>query len=503
MKKKTHEEYVAELKEKNPNIEVVGEYKNAKTKIMHHCLIHDVYWPVLPSNALAGKGCKECLKDKNRKKLLKSHDEYVEQVKKINQNIIVLEQYINSQIPILHKCTKHNIEWKALPGNILSGQGCIECGKEKYHEKRCKKNKDYIDELSIKNINVVPLEEYINARTPILHKCIKHNVAWKVTPGDVLAGHGCPKCHKERIGHSNKISHAKYVEVVAINNPDIEVVDEYINIRTPITHRCKIHNIEWKSPPASILLGSGCSECKIERISDHTRLTDREYIERLHKVNPNILVVGKYINIKTPIAHKCLVHDIEWITTPGSVLQGTGCPKCGIEKISAKNRKSHEQYISEVKEKNPSIIVLEEYVDINIPILHKCSIDGCEWKASPNSILRGAGCPQCHESRMERITRIWLESHQIKFERNKKFDGCIDKKQLSYDFYLPFYNTNIECQGMQHYKPVEYFGGNDSFLVQQRHDKIKREYCFNNNIRLLEIAYYEDINETLNNFLLN
>ena len=32
-KKKTHEEYVAELAIKNPNVEVVGEYINAKTKL--------------------------------------------------------------------------------------------------------------------------------------------------------------------------------------------------------------------------------------------------------------------------------------------------------------------------------------------------------------------------------------------------------------------------------------------------------------------------------------
>ena len=38
MKKKTHEEYVEELKVRNPTVEVVGRYIDAKTKIMHHCL---------------------------------------------------------------------------------------------------------------------------------------------------------------------------------------------------------------------------------------------------------------------------------------------------------------------------------------------------------------------------------------------------------------------------------------------------------------------------------
>ena len=58
--KKTHEEYVAELSIKNPTVEVVEKYITAKTKIMHHCLIHDVYWKTEPRLVLSGHGCSEC-----------------------------------------------------------------------------------------------------------------------------------------------------------------------------------------------------------------------------------------------------------------------------------------------------------------------------------------------------------------------------------------------------------------------------------------------------------
>ena len=65
--KKTHEEYVNEVFLVNPNIEVVGEYIDAKTKILHRCLIHDVEWMVSPTNILSGKGCPECAKQKRKK----------------------------------------------------------------------------------------------------------------------------------------------------------------------------------------------------------------------------------------------------------------------------------------------------------------------------------------------------------------------------------------------------------------------------------------------------
>jgi len=45
------------------------------------------------------------------------------------------------------------------------------------------------------------------------------------------------------------------------------------------------------------------------------------------------------------------------------------------------------------------------------------------------------------------------------------------------DFYIPEYNIGIECQGLQHYKPVEVFGGEEQFLKRLELDKKKKELC--------------------------
>ena len=119
----------------------------------------------------------------------------------------------------------------------------------------------------------------------------------------------------------------------------------------------------------------------------------------------------------------------------------------------------------------------------------------------PNSLLSGKGCPICSESHGERNARKWFEEHKIRYVSQKVFDDCKDKKVLPFDFYLPDYNICIEYQGEQHYRPIEYFGGEEQFKTQYKHDKIKRDYCKNNNIRLLEIPYWENVEETLNNFL--
>ena len=58
----------------------------------------------------------------------------------------------------------------------------------------------------------------------------------------------------------------------------------------------------------------------------------------------------------------------------------------------------------------------------------------------------------------------------------------------------------IEFQGAQHYKVIEYFGGEEQFKKQVRYDNIKRAYCKNHNIKLIEIPYnYTDLDIYLNN----
>lgn len=174
---------------------------------------------------------------------------------------------------------------------------------------------------------------------------------------------------------------------------------------------------------------------------------------------------------------------------------------CGIERRSEKRRRTQEQYIEDVHSVNPYIDVVGEYIDNMTPISHKCKIDGNIWTARPNDILNGKGCPQCNESHGERCVRLWLDNLGVSYVREKTFDDCRNIKPLPFDFYLPDYNICIEYQGRQHYEPVDYFGGEEQFKAQQHNDNIKKEYCDSNNIKLLCIPYYEDVDEQLNNFL--
>ena len=52
-------------------------------------------------------------------------------------------------------------------------------------------------------------------------------------------------------------------------------------------------------------------------------------------------------------------------------------------------------------------------------------------------------------------------------------------------FYLPEYNIFIECQGRQHFLPVDAFGGEKGFESTKIRDKIKLQKCIDNNIKPL------------------
>lgn len=107
----------------------------------------------------------------------------------------------------------------------------------------------------------------------------------------------------------------------------------------------------------------------------------------------------------------------------------------------------------------------------------------------------------CINSKGELIISQILTKNNIPFSSQYKFNDLVSKKgnKLKFDFAI-FKNNALYCliefQGEQHYKIIEHWGGEEAFLERQYNDKLKREYCELNNIRLIEISYKQlkDIN---------
>ncbi len=85
----------------------------------------------------------------------------------------------------------------------------------------------------------------------------------------------------------------------------------------------------------------------------------------------------------------------------------------------------------------------------------------------------------------------YLRKENIIFNKEKTFDDLIYIGNLRFDFYIPKQKIAIEFDGIQHYKTVGYFGGNDGFIETQKRDKLKDVYCKEKNIKLIRIPYFE------------
>lgn len=125
------------------------------------------------------------------------------------------------------------------------------------------------------------------------------------------------------------------------------------------------------------------------------RKTQEEFEKEVSLASPNIKVIGKYININTKIQFKCLIHDFEFDAFPQNVLRGHGCRKCGNEKQSKKQTKSHDKFIKDIIKINPNIEVIGQYVNMDTKVQVQCLIDGYIWNADPRKLYRGVQCAVC------------------------------------------------------------------------------------------------------------
>ena len=105
---------------------------------------------------------------------------------------------------------------------------------------------------------------------------------------------------------------------------------------------------------------------------------------------------------------------------------------------------------------------------------------------TPKCHLEGRGCFKCNQSWMEREICSLLDKNNIKYEQEKTFEWLKRESfNLFLDFYLPDYNIAIECQGEQHFKPIDFYGGEKKFERVIENDLLKINLCNEHNIKIL------------------
>lgn len=295
--------------------------------------------------------------------------------------------------------------------------------------RRRKTHEEYVRELKEKGIQAEPLEKYTTSKKPIKHLWKACGHVTEVIPSSVLRGRGCGKCPS-----NSKKTHPQYVEELRSKGIQVEVLEPYVNNRTKIKHLWKACGHVTKIRPDCVLGGQGCGRCTKE----------------------NFVKAGSK----------------------------------ELEKRRLKAAKELDERVAELHGAKVRRDLSTPYITDKTKISWFCD-KGHQWEARPTNIKQGQGCPQCATSHLkgEAFTRELLEEYGIDFQTQKKFPDLKRIDRLSYDFFIPSMGILIECQGEQHYKPVNFMGGAERFDIQQERDQLKREYAWENGYYLLEISY--------------
>ena len=273
---------------------------------------------------------------------------------------------------------------------------------------------------------------------------------------------------------------------------------EFKNLYTKIKIICPKHGM-FEQRPNTHLKGHGCKKCFIETDTLRKYMYQEQFIKRCKQLFPNYdysKTIYKGTHYKVNVI--CPKHGL-FTAWASNLLAGHGCSKCY-------SRPSTKESFIEAAIKihgNKYDYSKVEYRNNNTKVEIICPKHGSFW-STPGNHLSGKGCLKCQSSKGEKRIREILKEKDINFIEQKRFKDCKFKNPLPFDFYLPEYNICIEYQGEQHYLPIK--RGKQSLKEAilklqyvQNNDKIKREYCIKNNIKLLEITYKDDIQAVLNN----
>lgn len=107
-----------------------------------------------------------------------------------------------------------------------------------------------------------------------------------------------------------------------------------------------------------------------------------------------------------------------------------------------------------------------------------------------SGLIKSCGCVSRPYS--EQFMEEYLNKYNIDYICQYFFDDLIGLGNLPLKFDFAIFKNNklfclIELNGLQHYKPVKYFGGNEEFKKRVHYDNLKINYCKANNIKLIII----------------
>lgn len=407
---------------------------------------------------------------------------------KYDYSLILNVSSKKEKVPII--CPKHGVFYRNYNVFVTEQKGCPQCRPPRHRwtqeEVVGKIHEFWGDKYDTSKV------EFHNCNQKLTLLCKEHG-EFKIDFVHILRHQGCPKCAKIKqakslrrniddvIHEANLIHNGKY---------DYSLIKDYKNDRTKYPIVCPIHGVFYQTFNNHIHAKQGCPLCGRIQCDESRKTTFQKFIEQAALVHNNkyeYLEQG-FLDTQSYVSIICPTHG-EFQQKASNHLNGQGCPLCSRIESTNKLRLTKEEFIEKAKSKHGDKYDYSqtEYTKMSDKVTIICKTHVAFTQCANNHIV-GNGCPRCKESSMEREIGEMLTAENIQFIHHYKPIFLLGQHL---DYYLPDYSIAIECQGGQHFYPVDYFGGEEGFAATKERDKKKLVACAKKGIEILYYANYQ------------
>lgn len=282
--------------------------------------------------------------------------------------------------------------------------------------KKAKTHEQFVNEVKSKYPDFEVLSFYINNKTSVKIHDTKCGYEWSILPRDLLRSsrkEACPNCYRLNLSIKRATPLDAVIAEIEEKYPGLfEYITGYINKGLKCWWRCKICGNEWETSPHDILAGHGCPICKRKKANQKLITSLEKFLIQLKEIwGDKIEYIEGYIKMSTKCKFRCTTCGHIWETTPSSLLQYHGCPKCGYKIVSNKLKTSLEDFLQKLKEIwNGLIEYIEGYESFSKKCKFRCTVCGHEWYATPDKIInQRKGCYECWKVKMSKEKIIPLD----------------------------------------------------------------------------------------------
>lgn len=231
-------------------------------------------------------------------------------------------------------------------------------------------------------------DEWKGQDVAVILEC-KMGHRFKMKPSGVYQGAWCQECAGNRPGTIEEMRR------IAKERGGECLSHEYVNGKTKLKWRCLIHDHTWWNTPNNIKRGQWCILCA------GRRKWTIEAVRALAQARGGSCLSDEYRNTKAKLRFRCGTCGHIWDTTLSSLLNGSFCPRCGLERVLKKTRKSIDE-MHEIAAQHGGSCLSTRYVNSHTPLVFKCRNQSHPpWKAAPTNIRRGKWCRLCAIERIK------------------------------------------------------------------------------------------------------